>query len=763
MDDIFFKRLLDTFKTEARQHLQQMSNCLARYESSDKAELRAELIETIYRAAHSLKGAARAVNMFDIENICKNLEYLFAGIKKGDIEASPVLFDAIHEALDLVSEFLLAGDDASREECLNDIRALTPKLGLLNLNSSTDENRTDDVSFKAYFSSATGGDAQAPVKENTLSEQDKSQTAPDFVRVDSSKLESLFLKSEQFLSVKLTSEETASELRNIQSAVEGWKREWKKFESSIKKEKNTGRQGIHNTRDCNNFSAFNEWNNQFIASLSDKLKKLTRSSYQNNRIFGTMVNELVENVKEVMMLPFSNLLDLFPKLVRDLARDLGKEADLRITGSDIHIDRRILEEIKDPLIHIIRNCIDHGIESPEERKAHAKDARGKIFIDIQKLEGNKIEISISDDGRSIDPEKVKAAAVSKGFLTAGSADNMTEQELINLVFLSGITTSRAITDISGHGLGLAIVKERVEKLNGSIRIDSGRNSGTAFIISIPHVMATFRGVVINSSGQYFIVPANSVEQAIRFSRSSVKTAGNKDVLSINGQPVSLVQLSDILGLRPDPDTESRKFSEAVILRSNDKRIAFEVSRILSEQEILIKPFNRQLVRVRNISAVTVLGDGRVVPVLNTPDLFKTAEARSGVSEQRQTSSGTVPSEKNILVVDDSITSRMLIKDILETAGYCVYISVDGVDALTTLKMQKIDLVVSDVEMPRMTGFDLTRNIRNTPALSAIPVILVTGLARREDREEGIDAGANAYIVKSSFEQNNLLETVERLL
>ncbi|MGE5500146.1 MAG: response regulator, partial [Syntrophothermus sp.] len=235
------------------------------------------------------------------------------------------------------------------------------------------------------------------------------------------------------------------------------------------------------------------------------------------------------------------------------------------------------------------------------------------------------------------------------------------------------------------------------------------------------------------------------------------------VITINDQPVSLVLLSDILGLRPDPETETRKVSEAVVLKSNEKRIAFEVTRVLSEQEILIKPFNRQLVRVRNISAVTVLGDGRVVPVLNTSDIFKSAEAMSGVSEQKQISADRAPSEKNILVVDDSITSRMLIKDILESAGYCVYISVDGVDALTTLKTQKIDLVVSDVEMPRMTGFELTRNIRSSPALSSIPVILVTGLAKREDREEGIDAGANAYIVKSSFEQNNLLETVERLL
>ncbi|MGE5497945.1 MAG: Hpt domain-containing protein, partial [Syntrophothermus sp.] len=361
MDDIFFKRLLDTFKTEAQQHLQQMSNCLARYESTDQAEQRTELIEVIYRAAHSLKGAARAVNMFDIENICKNLEYLFAGIKKEEIDTSPVLFDTIHEALDLISESLLAGDEAVREKCLSAIRTLTPKLNLLYLSSGINENKAVEDSFEVTFSPAPERDVQNSVKENTLNKHEKTQTAGDFVRVDSSKLESLFLKSEQFLSVKLTSEQTALELRNIQASVEEWKREWKKFESSLNKTGSIpGNKGNYN---ISNFTAFNEWNNQFVSSLSDKLKKLTRSSYQNNRAFGTMVNELVENVKEVMMLPFSNLLDLFPKLVRDLSHDLGKEADLRITGSDIHIDRRILEEIKDPLIHIIRNCIDHGIES----------------------------------------------------------------------------------------------------------------------------------------------------------------------------------------------------------------------------------------------------------------------------------------------------------------------------------------------------------------------------------------------------------------
>jgi two-component system chemotaxis sensor kinase CheA len=413
-------------------------------------------------------------------------------------------------------------------------------------------------------------------------------------------------------------------------------------------------------------------------------------------------------------------------------------------------------------IHLLRNAIDHGIEKPEVRKINGKPPRGMIQIVVSRVEGNRVEILLSDDGGGIDLRGLKEASLKRGIVSQEVARKLTEQDVLSLVFQSGVSTSPIITDISGRGLGLAIVREKIEKLGGEVSIDMHGNQGTTIRMTLPLTVSTFRGILVTAAERSFIIPTTDVERTVRIKREEIRTVENRDILSLEEIAIPLVKLSDVLELSERKDEPP--VITVLILKSQGKRIGFRVDEILTEQEILIKSMSRPLSRVRNIAAATILGSGKVVPVLNVSDLVKSA-AISAVRPVKPAApqTGGEAAKQTILVVEDSITSRMLLKNILETSGYRVKTAVDGIDAISQLKTEKFDAVVSDVDMPRMNGFNLTEKIRGDKKLAELPVVLVTALGSREDRERGIDVGANAYIVKSSFDQSNLLETLRRLI
>ena len=340
---------------------------------------------------------------------------------------------------------------------------------------------------------------------------------------------------------------------------------------------------------------------------------------------------------------------------------------------------------------------------------------------------------------------------------------LSDEAAMRLILKSDFSTSEVITDLSGRGLGLAILQEKIEKLNGSLYIKTTSGKGTTFTIQLPVTLATFRGIQFTLSGRSFIVPTTEVERIRRVLLAEIKTVENKATILRADRPISLVKMHDILQIK-ETERSTREFIIVIILRNQEKQIAFVVDEIVGEQEVLVKPFNLQLTRVKNIAGATILGSGKVIPILNVADLLKSAEkTSSSLMTPTEEISGAELITKSILVTDDSITSRMLIKDILESSGYKVTTAIDGLEALTVLKTQNFDAVVSDVEMPRMSGFELAKNIRADEKLSHLPVVLVTALASKEDREKGIDSGANAYIIKSNFDQSNLLETIKRLI
>ena len=607
---------------------------------------------------------------------------------------------------------------------------------------------------------------EPPVRETDETVRTQKQATSDTVRISMEKLDSLLRQSEEMLSLKLMADRHLEDLLDLAHLFGLWDKQWAKIYPIIcefrrlQEKKQGGKED--RSHPFSRLLEFGELTHDNMKVLESRLTELRRRSDHDRYATGLMVDNLLGDVKQILMLPFSTLFEAFPKLLRDLSRDQGKDVELSISGGEIEIDRRILEEMRIVFIHLLRNTIDHGIEKPEVRKKNGKPPRGMIQIVVSRGEGNRVEILLSDDGGGIDLGGLKEASLKRGIVSPEEARKLTEQDVLSLVFQSGVSTSPIITDISGRGLGLTIVREKIEKLGGRVSIETHRHKGTTIRMTLPLTVATFRGVLVTAAERPFIIPTTDVERTVRIKREEIRTVENRDTLSLEGIAIPLVKLSDVLELSERND-ESPVIT-VLILESQGKRIGFRVDEILTEQEILIKSMSRPLSRVRNIAAATILGSGKVVPVLNVSDLVKSA-ATSAVRPVKPAApqAGGEAAKKTILVVEDSITSRMLLKNILETSGYMVKTAVDGIDAISQLKTEKFDAVVSDVDMPRMNGFNLTEKIRGDKKLAELPVVLVTALESREDRERGIDVGANAYIVKSSFDQSNLLETLRRLI
>ncbi len=750
--DEFAKRLLETFRVEADEHLKNITSGLIKLEKDPDLQIKVEIIETVFREAHSLKGAARAVNLTDIETICQSLESVFSVMKRREIHLVPFVFDILHQAVDILNELNLPFSKeaiADKDKIAKIIAKIAGiemgQAGLLNDIPETPAIQADELARR-----------QKPLPSDTI-------------RISVEKMDTLLRQGEEMLSVKLMADQHLEDIAELIHMFEQWHKEWSKIYPTIcdvrrLQERNDKQGKKGRTDDKHNYKVleFGDLMHDNMKALESKLTKLRRTGDHHRYTTEEMVDNLLDEMKKILVLPFSTLLEAFPKFVRDLSHDQSKDIDLAISGEEIEIDRRILEEMRVVFIHLLRNAIDHGIEKPEVRLRNKKSPRGKIKIMVSRMDGNKIDILLSDDGNGMDMQLLKDAAIKSGIISLEDAAKLTDQDMPAIVFLSGVSTSPIITDISGRGLGLAIVREKIEKLGGQIVLDTRRHTGTSFRMTLPPTLVTFRGLLVSAAEREFIIPTTNVERVVRVKRDEIKTVENRDTLSLNGFTIPLLRLVDILELTGK--NGDLPMMTVLVLESQGKRISFSVDEVLNEQEVLIKSLSQPLSRVRNIAGATILGSGKVAPVLNVSDLMKSAAKaavygpKPGMCEAK----GEVI-RNSILVVEDSITSRMLLKNILETSGYLVVTAVDGIDAMTLLKTEKFDIVISDVDMPRMNGFNLTEKIRGDKKLSELPVVLVTALESREDKEHGIDVGANAYIVKSSFDQSNLLEVIRRLI
>lgn len=726
-DSNFIKRLLATFRVEAQQHIDTLFSGIAELEQMPDEIRQADIIEVIFREAHSLKGAARSVNMTQIERVCQNLESTFSLMKRKEINLTPDLFSRLHQSVRSLGELL-------------DLSAKPEQAEYSNQGST----KTLKEQPEAPTSAATPASPLAT-------------TVPGTLKMSAVKLDSIFMQVEEMLAIKLLAQQHKHELQAVNALTSAWAKEW----GSIRTRHPDFYKTLVNEPQ---WLELVEKNTAFIKNLMYQFSVMSKAVDQDQRTLGRMVDELLEDMKKVLMLPFSTLLEIFPRLVHDLAMDCDKDIELVIQGGEIEADRRILEEIKDPLIHLVRNSVDHGIEAPAERAQKNKPVRGKVMITILPRSGNQVEINISDDGAGIDIGKVKASAERLGIVTKEDAPDLNDRDAVEFIYQSGLSTSPIITEVSGRGLGLAIVREKVDKLGGVVSVETYPGISTTFHIVLPLTLATYRGISVRVGEQLFVLPTKNVEQTVRVHEHEIHTVENRETIRIQGETLALVWLGDVLGI--PCHKENGALLQALILSAGGKRIAFVVDEVLNEQEVLVKSLGKQLPRVRNIAAATVLGSGKAVPILNVNDLLKSALKVASTSKsaaRENTMENKVAQIQSVLVVEDSITARSLLKGILEIAGYKVTTAVDGIDGITQLRSGVFDIVVSDVEMPRMNGFDLTTKIRSDKKFADLPIVLVTALESREDRERGIDVGANAYIVKRNFEQSNLLEVIRQLI
>ena len=748
-EDEFLKELRATFKLEAEEHLQVIAAGLLELEKAPAREAQRKIVETVFRAAHSLKGAARAVNITEIESVCQSLENAFASWKRQENAPSLDALDTLHRALNTITAAMTAPQAIRGTGLPPSLSGAKPVI--------VDPVGPVPATTEVVPRASLGADQKASPEET--------------VRIAVAKLDARLLEAEEMFAAKLATGQRATDLRELAGRLEAWIKEWAAVEPEARALRQaldrpaTGRVDYRPAPELARLLEFFDSSFDRVKSLENRVAAITRTAEHDHHAIGKLVDDLLENSKKLLLLPFVTVAAPFSKLVRDLCRDQGKDANLVIRGEEVEIDKRVLEEMKDPLVHLLRNCIDHGIETSEERIRLGKPPRATITVAVSRVNSSKVELRVSDDGAGIDADKVKQSAVKHGIISVEEARRLGDTEAGALVFQPEVSTSPIITRLSGRGLGLAIVREKAEKLGGAVSLESEPHRGTSIRIVLPAMLATFRGILVGVLDRLFVVPTGYVECVARPKPEDIQTVEGCETISLNGRAVALVRLAEVLELpRSARNAEPPPVAPVVVLGTGEQRIAFAVDAVLDEQEVLVKPLRKPLARVRNLAGATVLGSGQVVPILNVTDLLKSARKTGGAATRK--AAGTKPAQaeaKSILVVEDSITSRMLLKGILESAGYKVKTAVDGAEAFTLLRTEYFDLVVSDVEMPRLNGFDLTTKIRADKKLAELPVVLVTALETREDRERGIDVGANAYLVKSSFDQSNLLEAVLRLV
>jgi two-component system chemotaxis sensor kinase CheA len=738
----FLDELREAFAIEAGEHFQTIASGLIEIEKQRDPAKRQSVMESVCRAVHSLKGAARSVNLPAIGAVCQSVESVLSAMKKEEMTPGAADFDVLQRAVDGMARLLTT----PMGEPDGDIVAL---MGQLESMAAPGKKAAPPRSAPAtVLPEPAGGLA-------TGTGPAPARPATDTIRIATSKLDAILLQAEELISVKLVAEQRIAELAETLGSLDAWKAAWEK---SV-----TGNSGLRSIPASPPGTGGGDGNLSRLRELGPRLRDLLAALQADRRSTGMLVDQLLENTKTLLMLPFSNLFQAFPRMVRDISRELDKEVDLVLTGGEIEIDKRILERMKDPLIHLVRNGIDHGIEPLELRRTRDKKPAGTITLSVSPAEGNRVQILVSDDGAGIDTAKLREAAVQHGILSRTEAEALDDPAALALMFKSGLSTRTRVTDLSGRGLGMAIVQEAVEGLGGAITFSTSQGKGTTFRVSLPLTLATFHGLLFQEYGRVLVVPVSNVERVLRIRKEEVRTVENRETIRVDGAPLALVRLGAALGLASSRNTSAdRSLLSVMVLSSGPQRMAFSVDQLLHQQEILLKGLGRQLARVRNIAGATVLGSGQVVPVLNVADLFKSAVG-TGLTITVPQAPEAKARRKSILVVEDSITSRMLLKNILASAGFEVCTVIDGVEAWTTLKERPFDAVVSDIEMPRMDGFALTARIRGDGKLAELPVVLVTSRGSPSDRERGIEVGANAYIVKSSFEQSNLLEAIRRLV
>ena len=763
------KDLIAIFRAETEEHLTKLDNGLVELE---KQPNNFELASSLNREVHTLKGAARVFGFYEIQDIAHRIEDIFEEVAGKRAVFNSLMAERIFKGLDAIRIILERIAQEKKIDVEIDVDAADICRELEECISAAQAIRTRKKREKGPKREKEAVEIQQKAGQEKEPEEEKPpEKAVD--RVSKAVTPHLSAQTEEYIRVPLSrvdkllylvGEVVINKMRA--SAISTQAKRLSKLSKEVQKSI-SGLSEVMKKEFSSQDGEVTKWLSQCEAQIQ-KLREHTLNLYDqvSTEAFhlDPVIDELQAKIKEIKMLPLSTIFEGFPRMVRDIASQEGKEVNLVISGRETELDKKVLEGIKTSLIHILRNCIDHGIEEPESRVALGKPREGTIRVSAFH-EGDNVVITVEDDGRGMDIAQIKETALRKRLVSSYDLEGMTDREVLNVVFMNGYSTSPIVTDVSGRGMGLDIVRRDITNLKGRVILDTQKDKETKFTLVLPLTIAIIQVLLVKVQNILFALPMFSVTESVKVNVDDVSAIEGRMAIQFRDHIVPLVKLNEVLGLPPPGDGEGKAKKEMLVVMATslDSQVGFIADEIVGEGEVFIKSLGKHLGKLENVSGAIIMPNGEVVIVLDIPDLI----AHSALSLPRAIGKRTAPKskrkEKKILIVEDAFSTRELEKSILETHGYLVDTAVDGLDALDRMADSQYDLIVSDVEMPRMNGFELCRTLKNNEGYKDIPFVMVTALQKEEDKRRGIEVGAAAYIVKSAFEQSNLLDTIERLV
>jgi two-component system chemotaxis sensor kinase CheA len=741
--DDLVQRLMVTFVGELEDHARALERDLLALEKRPAPDAKSEIFASLFRTAHSLKGSARMVRVSLLETTGHRLEEIFAAARDGRLPIDPAFF-----------ELLLATVDAMGEVGHR-----------LRTNANLAGVRLDGVVRRLAMAMGPREETSpsAPAELGVVS-RPAAEEWSGVVRVPAEKLDALLAQTGEMLIIRHRAEARGEAAAALQDLMVSWHREWRRVEQGIagllKSDIDTespskARNGVVQRR---RLETSIRRNSDALSRFAGSLERLVADLGEDRRVIEQTVTPLDVEVRRIRMVPFSAACDGLERLVRDLTARGDKRVQLDIEGGEIEIDRSIVEGLKDPLLHLVRNAVDHGIEPATARRAASKPDLGRVTV-AAALRGPRVEVTVTDDGQGLDTDAIRKQLRKRN--PAMAADNL---DAAQIIFLPGLSTSEKVTPISGRGVGLDVVKTRLTSMRGTVDISFKAGQGTKFTLVVPLTLTSIRVILVEASGQTYAIDTIGVHRVLRINVDDIRSIEGRKVLLIAGMSVPLVTLAESLSLHRRAPLVGGAKIPVVVLAVGTRLVAFIVDDLQSEREVVVRALGPRLRHVKYVSGGTILPDGRVALILNAPDLIQHALSLPAAASLPD-AQGIVPrsARKRLLVADDSVTVRTLQKNILESAGYDVMAAVDGMEAWHLLSEKGADLVISDVEMPRMDGFSLTEAIRDSKRFRDLPVILITAMESDADKTRGLAAGADAYCLKSTFDQKDLLATIARLL
>ncbi|GAA7302272.1 chemotaxis protein A [Helicobacter pylori] len=784
MDDL--QEIMEDFLIEAFEMNEQLDQDLVELEHNPED---LDLLNRIFRVAHTIKGSSSFLNLNILTHLTHNMEDVLNRARKGEIKITPDVMDVVLRSIDLMKTLLVTirdtGSDTNNgkeneiEEAVKQLQAITSQ----NLEGAKEtsgaketpkEEAKEEVKEKAKeeVKANKTPTAENPASDNPLADEPDLDYANMSAEEVEAEIERLLNKRQE-----ADKERRAQKKQEAKQEVTPTKETPKtetpkapKTETKAKAKADTEENkapsiGVEQTvrvdvrrldHLMNLIGELVLGKNRLIRIYSDVEERYDGEKFleELNQVVSSIsavTTDLQLAVMKTRMQPVGKVFNKFPRMVRDLSRELGKSIELIIEGEETELDKSIVEEIGDPLIHIIRNSCDHGIEPLEERRRLNKPETGKVQLSAYN-EGNHIVIKISDDGKGLDPVMLKEKAVEKGVISERDAEGMSDREAFNLIFKPGFSTAKVVSNVSGRGVGMDVVKTNIEKLNGIIEIDSEVGVGTTQKLKIPLTLAIIQALLVGVQEEYYAIPLSSVLETVRISQDEIYTVDGKSVLRLRDEVLSLVRLSDIF--KVDAILESNSDVYVVIIGLADQKIGVIVNYLIGQEEVVIKSLGYYLKNTRGIAGATVRGDGKITLIVDVGAMMDMAKSikvniTTLMNESENTKSKNSPSDYIVLAIDDSSTDRAIIRKCLKPLGITLLEATNGLEGLEMLKNgDKIpDAILVDIEMPKMDGYTFASEVRKYNKFKNLPLIAVTSRVTKTDRMRGVESGMTEYITK----------------